>query len=238
MDQYRNVGGRTGDSVAESSANRIWLTSDAHKIWDESRFTIIPDMKEQGQGLEMVGWRTHRLNEHQEVLKRWHNKPPSPVEDRAGEYFYARFIWDIFPLIQGFHHGGPPRHLVVYNQSQCKYEVKMLTKAERRIFTLNQGRTRSVSPTKRQRSAQPGDRSERSGGSTYRRSAFKKQRLSPLDRSQDSAIAGFQNWTGDSDSDLDDAVLRHRRSTRSPDFLPSWMSNDTELDRGRSQESR
>jgi hypothetical protein len=156
-------------------------------------------MKEQGQGLEMVGWRTHRLNEHQEVLKRWHNKPPSPVEDRAGEYFYARFVWDIFPLIQGFHHGGPPRRLVVYNQSQCKYEVKMLTKAERRIFTLNQGRTRSVSPTKRQRSAQPGDRSERSGGSTYRRSAFKKQRLSPLDRSQDSAIAGFQNWTGDSD---------------------------------------
>lgn len=99
MDQYGNVGGRTGDSVAESSANRIWLTSDAHKIWDESRFTIIPDMKEQGQGLEMVGWRTHRLNEHQEVLKRWHNKPPSPVEDRAGGYFYARFVWDIFPLI-------------------------------------------------------------------------------------------------------------------------------------------
>ncbi|WPH01239.1 Hypothetical protein R9X50_00407600 [Acrodontium crateriforme] len=241
MDQYGDIDGRMGDSVADTWANRMRLTCDAHTLWDSNKFTIIPNQQEEKDNrLEAVGWRTHRLNEQEGVFKYWHKIPLQPLVGRASEFLYARFVWDIFPLIQGFLHSGPPRRLAIYNQSLSKFEFPMLTKAERRVFTMGQGRGRSASPTKRQRSTQPDDPADSAlsdnnvaGLPTLGKEnrGVKRARLSSLSRSQDSAVCGIVDSKARSFDDEADFVQRHVRLSRSPDFEPS-----SEQPRGRRRE--
>lgn len=175
-------------------------------------------------------------------MKQWHNKQLQSVEDRAGEYFYARFVWDVFPCIQGFHHSGPPRHLVVYNQSEGKYDIKILTKAERRIFTLNQGRSRSASPTERQRSAQPSDHSDHALNDEEELDVWdrgytsKRRRLLSSHESRDSAVSDLRTLWDDSTHGQDrDSVFRHWCRSPSPDFSPTQTTSDIKLHRGRAR---
>lgn len=244
MDQYGDLANRSGDSVADTAANCMRLTCDAHILWDAGNFTVVPKvcststLATEGRAGAVSGttrWYTHALVEHEELYKYWHNLPLA-LPLRAPEFIFARFAWDIFPRLQGFLHSGPPRRLAVYDSELDKFEVRMYKHAERRIFTLDQGRGRSASPTKRQRSTQSADHADgEAGHAQHGHRGESKQRIGRAswnyaDSSQDSAIAlpqccrdingldtanpstGQCNW----DTSLS-AAERHKRPSRSPD---------------------
>lgn len=262
MDQYGELGSRSGDSTADAPANRIRLTCDAHTLWDGGHFTLSPRIPATaaataqatgGPAQDTVGWYTHVLNEHEELYTHWHNRPLLALQNRAPEYFFARFAWDLFPKLQGFLHTGPPRRLAVYNQDTDGYEVRMYRQAERRVFTVDQGRGRSASPTKRQRSTQDVDQmkvggdcrgrdAEDTGSHAYSKGKGGKRRRTPSysdSGSQDSAVAGLRSSGGEESEGIiqlhelsqwtekhsTGTVKRHPRPSRFPDFLSPSMND-------------
>jgi hypothetical protein len=251
MDQYGELGSRSGDSVADTATNRMRLTCDAHRLFDSGYYTIVPKTRlaaeataeaKGGKTFEALGWYTHMLNEHEELYTHWHNIPVE-LPDRATEFLFTRFAWEIFPKLQGFVHSGPPRWLAVYSRETNRYEVRNYKQFERRIFTLDQGRGRSASPTKRQRSTQNADcvsTEEWAKGpansmarDTHISGQRKRQRSSPTQTSdrQDSATLGMPDLDErNQDASLicehfsdrslsDDHHQRHSRPARSPDFV-------------------
>jgi len=131
----------------------------------------------------------------------------------------------------------------VYSRETNEYKMRNYKQFERRIFTLNQGRGRSASPTKRQRSTQNADcvsTEEWAKGpangmarDTHMSGQRKRQRSSSTQTSdkQDSAFLGLP----DLDERSQDASLicehfsdqgrfdnhhqRYSRPARSPDFV-------------------
>ena len=251
MDQYGELGSRSGDSVADTATNRMRLTCDAHRLFDAAYYTIIPKTKSTaaataeargGKTFEGLGWYTHMLNEHEELYTHWHNIPVE-LPDRATEFLFSRFAWEIFPKLQGFVHSGPPRWLAVYSRETNKFEVRSYKQAERRIFTLDQGRGRSASPTKRQRSTQNTDcvtveaAGRHADGMTrvvHTSGQRKRQRSTSTHSSDrpDSAISSLPDSDDERDQDttlicedfFDQGLFygfheRHSRSSRSPNFV-------------------
>lgn len=209
--------------------------------------------------MKSARWRTYALIEHEELYEHWHNRPLA-LAQRAPEYLFARFAWDIFPGLQGFLHSGPPRRLAVYNPESDKHEIRMYKQAERRVFTMGEGRGRSASPTKRQRSTQSTDHADwvpvcsesrrRSGSNGSNRSALHGEGDSSRNSlSHDSAIGLAKSSRYD--GELEDQIVgpdclvqnisthftgRHKRPRRSPDFRHSHEVEEFERrenDRGR-----
>jgi hypothetical protein len=82
MDQYGELGSRSGDSVADTATNRMRFTCDAHRLFDSGYYTITPKTKSAaaataeargGKTFDGLGWYTHMLNEHEELYTHWHN---------------------------------------------------------------------------------------------------------------------------------------------------------------------
>lgn len=140
------------------------LTCDSHTLWDASSFTFRPrvysisvELSAAGAGTaERRRSRTYALWEHEELHEHWHDRPLS-LRNRARKHMCVRFVWDIFPSLQGFSHSGPPRKLALYQAESDKHEMMMYSQFERRVFTVGQGRGRSASLTKRQRTPKGAD---------------------------------------------------------------------------------
>ncbi|KAK3046438.1 hypothetical protein LTR09_012077 [Extremus antarcticus] len=148
MDQYGELGGRTGQDVADCASNLLRLRRDVHYLWDNYYFSIVPKCTPESG--DKGTWHTHSMSQDQEVYEDFHNKPTEPLAGRTAEYLFARFAWDIFPKLIGFLQSSQPRRLAV-RQANGDVDVKFYTPPECRRFAEAQGRGRSASPTKRSR---------------------------------------------------------------------------------------
>lgn len=148
MDQYGELGGRTGQDVADCPSNLLRLRRDVHYLWDNLYFSIVPKQTVRSSG--KVAWHAHSMSQDQEVYEDIHNLPVQPLAGRAAEYMYARFAWDIFPKLIGFLQSSQPRRLAV-RQANGEVQVKLYSPQACRRFAEGQGRGRSASPTKRSR---------------------------------------------------------------------------------------
>lgn len=148
MDEYGLLSGKSGDTIADSPANRIRLKVDAHRLWDSYHFSIVPRVVD--TATREVAWFTQMMNEDDELEEDWHSKKLQSLIGRAPEYLYARFAFDIFPRLINFLKGGQSRRLTVHNPNGTQ-ETHVYSAAECAEFTQSQGRGRSASPTKRSR---------------------------------------------------------------------------------------
>ncbi|GAB1729066.1 hypothetical protein NU195Hw_Modified_129t1 [Hortaea werneckii] len=112
MDQYSELGGRTGQDVADSPANWIRLRRDLRTLWDDSFFSIVPKESQGSEGAA-TRWCAHSLVEDEELFTDYHNWRLESLAGRPVQYFYARFAWEIFPKLLGFLQGTQPRNLAV-----------------------------------------------------------------------------------------------------------------------------
>ncbi|KAK6442218.1 hypothetical protein LTR95_001542 [Oleoguttula sp. CCFEE 5521] len=147
MDRYGELGGRTGQIVADSPANSIRLRRDVHTLWDCLFFSMVPKELRDG-GSDRTVWHAHSMVSDEELYRDYHNRPTGPLTGRAVEYFYARFAWDVFPKVIGFLQSTQPRRLAV-RRADGEVEVRTFSTQECKEFTTNQGRGRSASPTRR-----------------------------------------------------------------------------------------
>ncbi|KAK1081028.1 hypothetical protein LTR48_007589, partial [Friedmanniomyces endolithicus] len=153
MDRYGQLAGRSGEAVADSLANQMRLTRDAHWLWDHLQFSVVP--REDAEKGGEVAWFTQILGEGEELEEYWHGQRLQSHGGRAPQYLFARFAWDIFPKLHAFLQAGLPRRLAV-RQADGRVETRLYSPAECREFTLGQGSGRSASPTKRARSETSG----------------------------------------------------------------------------------
>jgi len=149
MDQYSELGGRTGQDVADSPSNLIRLRRDVHSLWDGLFFSILPKESQYGEDVA-TQWRAHGMVEDEELILDYHNMPLQSLAGRSVQYFYARFAWDIFPKLLGFLQGTQSRRLAV-RLSDGVVDVRSFSPQGCRRFTEGQGRGRSASPIKRSR---------------------------------------------------------------------------------------
>lgn len=149
MDRYGELGGRTGQDVADSPANSIRLRRDVHLLWDSLFFSIVPKESQDGETAD-IRWCAHGMVQDEELHADYHNRTTESLAGRSVEYLYARFAWDIFPKVIGFLQSTQPRRLAV-RQADGEVEVRIFSTQECKDFTRNQGRGRSASPTKRSR---------------------------------------------------------------------------------------
>jgi hypothetical protein len=149
MDRYGELGGRTGQDVADSPANSIRLRRDVHLLWDSLFFSIVPKESQNGETAD-IRWCAHGMVQDEELHADYHNRPTESLAGRSVEYLYARFAWDIFPKVIGFLQSTQPRRLAV-RQADGEVEVRIFSTQECKDFTRNQGRGRSASPTRRSR---------------------------------------------------------------------------------------
>lgn len=149
MDQYSELGGRTGQDVADLPSNLIRLRRDVHSLWDGLFFSILPKESQYGEGVA-TQWRAHGMVEDGELILDYHNMPLQSLAGRSVQYFYARFAWDVFPKLLGFLQGTQSRRLAV-RMSDGVVDVRSFSPQGCRRFTEGQGRGRSASPIKRSR---------------------------------------------------------------------------------------
>jgi hypothetical protein len=136
MDQYGELGGRTGQEVADCPSTLLRLRRDLHFLWDHHYFSIVPKQTNKGGG--KVSWHAHAMSQDQEVHDDIHNEPTQPLAGRAVEYMCARFAYDVFPKLIGFLPSSQNRRLAV-RQPNGDVEVKMYSPQECRRFADGQG---------------------------------------------------------------------------------------------------
>lgn len=187
MEQYGTLSTRSGDSVADTLSNIIRLRSDAHYLWDKSDFSIVPRRNDHSVG--GASWYTQVLNDGEELHKHWHGVKLQSLAGRPLQYLFARFAFDVFPRLHTFLHAGRERALIVCRPDGT-VETQKYSGSECRRFTENQGRNRSVSPTKRPRSQANVDDLEKSPQAFEERSSPSSSLSCPDDA--DSAVGGLR----------------------------------------------
>lgn len=230
MDAYGQMSGRSGDTVADTWVNKMRLQAQAHRLWDNLQFVIVP--RKISTDSEELAWYTQMMNEDDELQRDWHCKRLQSLQGRACQFLHGRFAYGIFPRLHAFLQGGQPRWLAVRQPDGTK-SVRLYSVAECREFTIAQGRGRSASPTKRARSATDGPADSfclGSGGDCEK--AIDLAECSDGDwrsgsfDSADSAIGGITRCRSD-----------RRKMSRSSDILRDWSTcssaSDIEYERGR-----
>jgi hypothetical protein len=149
MEKYADLQGRSGETVADGFSNKMRLRCDGHRLWDKLHFTVVA---REGYGSDdPVAWYTQAIADGQELHEDWHGKRLQSLAGRPPEYLFARFAWNIFPRVYHFLQTGQKRRLVVWGLDGTS-NTREYTTAQCRQFMECQGKSRSVSPTKRARS--------------------------------------------------------------------------------------
>ncbi|KAK0972395.1 hypothetical protein LTR54_017577 [Friedmanniomyces endolithicus] len=98
-----------GEAVIDTEGNTLRLRQDAHTLWDRMHYSIVPKLKllsaeggEQGRGEGEWVWTTHVTKGLSELHDTYHNRMLHPLKGVRREYLFARFAWDLFPMVQGF----------------------------------------------------------------------------------------------------------------------------------------
>ena len=71
MDQYGELGGRTGQDVADCPSNLLRLRRDVHYLWDNLYFSLVP--KRTGKSGGKFTWHAHSMSQEQELYEDIHN---------------------------------------------------------------------------------------------------------------------------------------------------------------------
>ena len=227
MDTYGELAGRTGEAIADSSANLLRLRSDAHYLWDALQFSIVPREPAAaaaggGGGGERLRWFTQMMNEDEEIYHDWHHKELQPLHGRAPQYIFSRFAWDIFPKLHAFLQASQARRLAV-RQSTGEVEVKMYNPMECRRFTLGQGRGRSASPTKRAR-----HEVEEVADTDSIRKRLRSSSTASMSRSFDSAVGSMELGSSSAaDEGVDDVEGKENVGDALP---PSILTKENHAD--------
>jgi hypothetical protein len=85
MDRYGELGGRTGQDVADSPANSIRLRRDVHILWDSLFFSVVPKESQDGEN-DGTRWCAHSMVQDEELFTDYHNRPTESLTGRAVEY--------------------------------------------------------------------------------------------------------------------------------------------------------
>ncbi|OQN95332.1 hypothetical protein B0A48_18767 [Cryoendolithus antarcticus] len=93
MDQYGELGGRTGQDVADSPTNSIRLRRDVHILWDNMFFSIVPK-KPQNCQREGLQWYAHSMVQDEELYADYHNQPTEPLAGRAVELLQPKLEYE------------------------------------------------------------------------------------------------------------------------------------------------
>lgn len=230
MDRYGELGGRTGQDVADSPANSVRLRRDVHILWDSLFFSIVPKESQDGV-IDGTRWCAHSMVQDEELITDYHNRPTGSLTGRAVEYFYARFAWDIFPKVIGFLQSTQPRRLAV-RRADGEVEVRTFSTQECKDFTRNQGRGRSASPTKRSRGPD-GKVYEDTGsaGQSCNVTTKRKRRSTSIGPSvsKDSAVSDV-----DTSSDFDNAPTLHATEMENHWNVKGWTVQQSSGDPYRS----
>lgn len=147
MRQYRDVTSNSANaSLVDQQSNRLNLQRTPHFLWDQGYFSIIPV-----KDVPASGWCTQMLFWDSELFAQWHGRDLLPIAGRPSEYVFARFAWDVFPKVIPFLSDEKPRRLAVKVNGEDVVDIKMYSPVQCIPFIKDQGRGRSTSPTKRQR---------------------------------------------------------------------------------------
>lgn len=191
MDKYNFSGLKRGQEVVNGDENVILLREDVHTQWDRMCFSFIPKLVDD----KMWAWTVHVHKPSQELHALYHNLQLQPLTGVRHEYLFARFAWDLFPLLQGFLQRMKQRRL------KLRSGVQDISGLDCKGFCEGQGHGRS-SPSR----------------STSRKSPKRKhgdieeEGCEKLEDDADSAISGIPPgvyWKagvggGDADSEDDD----------------------------------
>lgn len=222
IDRYGELGGRTGQDVADSPANSIRLRRDIHLLWDNSFFSIVPKKSQHGDS-DGSKWFAHSKVQDKELYGDYHNRPTQSLTGRAVEYFYARFAWDLFPKVIGLLQSTQPGRLAV-RQPDGKVDVRIFSTQECQDFTRGQGRGRSASPTKRSRGPD---------GKAYEHTVSEGQWCSLATTRKRRSVSAAQSLGNDSAvSELTRPVIPRTHSSRVTDIENHWSLKGWAVQRG------
>ena len=137
----------SGRGNIDSMSNIIMLHKAVHALWDRMKFSIVPKRNLDDEWALAVHVHIY-LSES--AHQTYHNRSSFPLREVSPEYVFARFAWDVFPLLPVFLQPGA--RLLVLQVGPEKPVERQYTDNECKSFCEGQGEGRSsVSSNKRQR---------------------------------------------------------------------------------------
>lgn len=125
MDRYTSIDGRSGRDLIFSDGNMTLMRADVHKSWDARRFTIVPQPA--GSSPCSPALTILVTSSSQELHGLYHGLRLQEIRGIPPEYFFARFAWDIFPMLHDFLQAGRARWLAIYNNEHGTMQKECVT---------------------------------------------------------------------------------------------------------------
>ena len=145
MFRYNNLPRVDVDGI-DDTQNSMLLRSDAHTIYDQKKFVIVP--KPVSTTSQELSYVAHVLTPGVsfQLIKLYHNVALQQLTGIATEFLFARLAWTFFSFSRVFLQPGVKRILCICEDGQTK--TKEFSGEQCRLLVMK-GRSRSVSPKKR-----------------------------------------------------------------------------------------
>ena len=78
--------------------NVVLLREDAHTQWERKQISIVTKTRADNTR----AWVVHVHDSSQELHALYHHRQLQPLTDVRCEFLFARFAWDVIPMLQGF----------------------------------------------------------------------------------------------------------------------------------------
>jgi hypothetical protein len=211
----------------DSETNGILLREDVHTLWDrKSHFSIVPkptdlpaasrtDIEQQHSAYSPTLHIWFPIRD-QELYAQFHNLRLRQMRGIHPEYLFARFAWDVFPMLETFLTARQTRYLLVQS------EERWYTAVECADFCLGQGgQGRYQSPSKQSRSKSP-----------KKRTRPEQEEIS--EKSMDSWVSGFDEYedTEMEDDEAEEEWKPHIRYTTSEIYMENRLEEMSRKRRG------
>jgi len=151
MDAWNTDHSLDSSNIVNDMSNAVLLRSDLHTAFDERRFVFFP--KSQGSGFV-----AHVLVATPDIGQLFHNVPLQPITQCNPRFIYARFAWAIFPFLAGFLSRANTTRRLMYVKTidrKIQWHVEDVVGMEK--WQVKAAASRSRSPKKRQRAAEVND---------------------------------------------------------------------------------
>jgi hypothetical protein len=145
MQQYKT--NLNSAHLLKDPGNMFLIRSDLHKSFDDRSFVFFP----KGPQGSLV---LHTLQQVDDLSQIFHNVQLHPIPHCCPELLFTRFAWSIFPLLTGFFYRRVPRYVVTVEETGKRTAREVFDTKE---LQDTAAKSRSRSPKKRMRAAEPGD---------------------------------------------------------------------------------
>ena len=218
---HYNINKMLGNYFVDDISNAIALRPDIHKAFDDRKFLIT---------YKNSTWALHFLGLTNQLGGLYHNTPIQLPSNVSPFFLFVRFAWAIFPSLRPFLQRGVPRQVCtrVENKNVNLKEVKSASTKEL-TGLINPPKSRTPSPTKRQRQSNEDEFDAWEDGYTSESRGRKRCRTSSPERNKivDRGVLQFtasesvtrvalQDWEKDL-SDLEKKQLKCLRAQRPQD---------------------